>query len=159
MNRLFALLSLALLFPLCAVAQDDLYKYEGEGFAIRLISRDDLRIASTSADVIFASDDDDHKAEVDIFTGANVEGYSNIRKDVDDNDFYVNDKGTEMMAEDRSEVRSFIRNVYRGRTSGVSLRIEVIDASAPKGKKSISLTVPAKAVKELVDAYDKARWR
>lgn len=158
MKKLLTLLVCALLLPLCAMAQDDLYKYEGEGFTIRLISIVDLRIASTSADVTFYADDD-HEVDVDIFAGAGMEGYSNAGNEVDDNDFYVNDKGTEMMIEDRKELRGFIRNIYRGRASGVSLKIDVVDASAPKGKKAIYYKLPAQAVKDLIKAYDAARWR
>lgn len=160
MKKFFALLAAALIMPLCASAQTtDLYSYEGEGFSIRLISRSDLRIASTSADVTFFTDDDDRKADVDICVGAAAEGYSKAATEVEDDDFFVNDKGTEMMIEDRSELRSFIRHIYRGRTSGVSLRVDVVDASAPKGKNVVYFKMPAEAVKELVKAYDAARWR
>lgn len=159
MKKLLTLLVCALLLPLCAMAQDDLYKYEGEGFTIRLISTVDLRIASTKADVVFDADDDDRKADVDVFLGANMEGYSNTGKEVDDDDFFVNDKGTEMMIEDRSELRSFLRHISRGRASGVSLGIEVVDSTAPKGKKTVFFKMPAEAVKGLLKAYDTARWR
>lgn len=152
MKRLFALLASAVL-PVCAFAQSALYSYSGESFTLRLMAQDDIRIVSTS-DYVFAADDDDEgrKADIDVCKGISVSGYSLVRKEIDDADFFVSDNGKEMMVESPREARRFIKYLSVGRTTGVSLKIDVEDVTAPKGVKSVYFELPSNVVSELIKA-------
>ncbi len=154
MNKFIAvaLFSLSSLF---AAAQGDyLYSYEGDGFYVRLISASDLRIGSTS-DMRFVTeeaDDDEQKVEVDVCKGLNVSGYSTANREINDADFFINDNGTEMMAETPRAARNFVFYMGAGVKTGVSLKVYVANSQAASGRSVKYLEIPAKVVSEIVSA-------
>lgn len=160
MKKLFALLAAAALTPVCALAQSSLFTYEGDGFAVKLLSASDVRIASTSGMVFAADDDDDgRKVDVEVCQGIGTKGYSLVRKEINDADFFVNDDGSEMMAETPREARRFFSYMSFGRSTGVSLKVEVVDKDAPKGRKDVYLDIPSDALNRLLDAQRAAARR
>lgn len=158
MKKLFALLAAAVFTPVCAFAQSSIFTYEGEGFAVKLLSAYDIRIASTSG-MVFAADDDDRKADVEVCQGVGTKGYSLARKEIDDADFFVNDDGSEMMVETPREARRFFSYISYGRSTGVSLKVEVVDKDAPKGHKNVYLDIPSEPLNELLKAQREAARR
>lgn len=158
MKKLFALFAAAVLTPVCALAQSSIYTYEGEGFAVKLLSVYDIRIASTSG-MVFTADDEDRKADVEVCQGVGTKGYSLARKEIEDADFFVNDDGSEMMVESPREARRFLSYISYGRSTGISLKVEVVDKDAPKGRKSVYLDIPAKPLNELLEAQRNANRR
>lgn len=160
MRKLFALFAAAALMPVCALAQSSIYTYEGEGFAVKLLSAYDVRIASTSGMVFVADDDDEgRKADVEVCQGVGAKGYSLARKEIDDADFFVSDDGSEMMVESPREARRFLYYMSYGRSTGISLKVEVVDKDAPKGRRSVYLDIPAKPLSELLEAQRNANRR
>lgn len=160
MKKLFALLASAALMPVCALAQSSIFTFEGDGFAVKLLSAYDVRIASTSGMVFVADDDDEgRKADVEVCQGVGTKGYSLARKEIDDANFFVNDDGSEMMVESPREARRFLSYMSYGRSTGVSLKVEVVDKDAPKGHKNVYLDIPAEPLNELLKAQREAARR
>lgn len=160
MKKLFALLAAAALAPVCALAQSSIFTYEGDGFSLKLLSAYDVRIASTAGMVFAAEDDDDgRKVDVEVCQGVGMKGYSLARKEINDADFFVNDDGSEMMAETPREARRFFTYISYGRSTGVSLRVEVVDKNEPKGYKKVYLDIPSDAVNGLLKAQETANRR
>ncbi len=149
-------MAMAMLFALVsvfAVAQD-VYKYEGDGFYIRLVTRNDVRIGSTS-DMRFVTedfDDDDRKVDVKVVSTPAAEGYSKADKKSAEFDFFINDDGTELMAEDGGEARGFLRALNRAGSEGAQIAVYIDAPEARHGRKVSYIHVPAKVIHEMINA-------
>ncbi len=146
---------MAMLFALVSVfaAAQDVYKYEGDGFYLRLVTRNDVRIGSTS-DMRFVTedfDDNERKVEVKVLCTPAAEGYSKADSKSADFDFFINDEGTELMAEDGRETRGFLRELNRAGDKGAQLALYIEAPEARHGRKVSYIHIPAKVIHEMIN--------
>ena len=160
MNKFFSLVALAALVPaVTASAQqsDAVYRYDGEGFYLSLNAQSDVRIGSTG-EMRFVTedpDDDEPKVEVTIYKVPTVNGYSNVREDVEDYDFFIKTDSTELMAEGRRTARKFLFSLSRTSRTGASLSVYVADLKERDGRKKVYLDIPTSVVNEICEAQRK----
>ncbi len=149
-------MAMAMLFALVSIfaAAQDVYKYEGDGFYLRLVTRNDVRIGSTS-DMRFVTedfDDNDHKVDVKVIYSPAAEGYSKADDNSAEFDFFINDDGTELMAEDGGEARGFLRALNRAGKAGAQIAVYIDAPEARHGRKVSYIHIPAEVIHAMINS-------